>query len=73
MLDAANGNLELAQNGVIILDEIDKIADELLESKTGVRDVETKLDNILRPALYRVFKSPADGICEIDSNGSIKN
>lgn len=51
---------------------IDKIADELLESKTGARDVETKLDNILRPALYRVFQSPADGICEIDSNGSIK-
>ncbi len=51
---------------------IEKIADELLESKTGARDVETKIDAILRPALYRVFQSPSEGICEIDSNGAIK-
>ena len=51
---------------------ISKIATELLQSKTGARDVETKLDAILRPALYRVFQSPANGICEIDDNGAIK-
>ena len=51
---------------------MEKIADELLESKTGARDVETKIDAILRPALYRVFQSPAEGICEIDANGSVK-
>ena len=51
---------------------IEKIADELLDSKTGARDVETKIDAILRPALYRVFQSPAEGICEIDANGGIK-
>ena len=51
---------------------VEKIADELLESKTGARDVETKIDAILRPALYRVFQSPAEGICEIDANGSVK-
>ena len=51
---------------------VEKIADELLDSKTGARDVETKIDAILRPALYRVFQSPSEGICEIDANGSIK-
>ena len=49
-----------------------KIADELLDSKTGARDVETKLDTLLRPALFRVFQSPSEGICEIDAKGSIK-
>ena len=51
---------------------IDKIADEIMESQTGARDVENKIDSILRPALYRVFQSHPDGICEIDSNGAIK-
>lgn len=51
---------------------IDKIADELLDSKTGARDVEAKIDAILRLALYRVFQSPAEGLCEIDANGSVK-
>ena len=51
---------------------IEKIADEIMESQTGARDVENKIDSILRPALYRVFQSHPDGICEIDSNGAIK-
>lgn len=51
---------------------IDKIADEIMQSQTGARDVENKIDSILRPALYRVFQSHPDGICEIDANGSIK-
>ena len=51
---------------------IDKIADEIMESQTGARDVENKIDSILRPALYRVFQSHPDGICEIDSNGAVK-
>lgn len=51
---------------------IDKIADEVLEAKTGARDVENKIDAVLRPALYRIFQSRPGGICEIDSNGAIK-
>ncbi len=61
-------NFELYFDPVLI----DKIADEVLESKTGARDVENRIDAILRPALYRVFQSRPDGICEIDSSGAIK-
>lgn len=61
-------NFELYFDPVLI----DKIADEILQSQTGARDVENKIDSILRPALYRVFQSHPDGICEIDSNGAIK-
>ena len=61
-------NFELYFDPVLI----DKIADEIMESQTGARDVENKIDSILRPALYRVFQSHPDGICEIDSNGAIK-
>lgn len=61
-------NFELYFDPVLI----DKIADEIMESQTGARDVENKIDSILRPALYRVFQSHPDGICEIDSNGAVK-
>lgn len=61
-------NFELYFDPVLI----DKIADEIMQSQTGARDVENKIDSILRPALYRVFQSHPDGICEIDSNGAIK-
>ncbi len=50
---------------------VNKIADEVLESKTGARDVEVRLDEILRPALYCIFQSQPDGVCEIGENGEI--
>lgn len=50
---------------------INKIADEVIASKTGARDVEVKLDEILRPALYRIFQSRPNGVCEVGENGEI--
>lgn len=50
---------------------INKLADEVLASKTGARDVEVKLDEILRPALYRIFQSQPNGVCEVGENGEI--
>lgn len=50
---------------------IDKLVTESLKAKTGARDLDTKVDELLQPALYQVFQSLANGVCEIHSDGSI--
>ena len=49
---------------------IDKIAFIAIESKTGARDIEARIDELLAPALSMVFQSHSDGICEIKEDGS---
>ncbi|MBQ8298583.1 MAG: AAA family ATPase [Clostridia bacterium] len=50
---------------------VNKIADEVIAAKTGARDVEVRLDEVLRPALYRIFQSQPNGVCEVGENGEI--
>lgn len=56
----------------LIVDDffIDALAEELLSSSTGARDIYSKLFNILSPALYQIFQSNGDGICQIDAFGN---
>lgn len=51
---------------------IDKLANESLKSKTGARDLDAKIDELLQPALYQVFQSAPEGVCHIHSDGSIE-
>lgn len=62
------------KNFDLIINEfyIDYIADEILKSSIGARDVHSKIFNILQPALYRIFQCEGGGICQIDATGKIE-
>lgn len=47
-----------------------KIAEECLESKTGARDLERKVLELLKPFLYEVEQHFSTGICELDYEGN---
>lgn len=51
---------------------IQKMASKLVHSKTGARDVKRMVEELLAPALYQVFQSEPEGICEINEDGSIQ-
>ncbi len=61
------------KNYDLIVDQqlVDKLVEESLSAKTGARDLDTKVDELLQPALYQVFQSLPNGVCEINSDGSI--
>lgn len=61
------------KNYDLIVDQqlIDKLVEESLSAKTGARDLDTKVDELLQPALYQVFQSLPNGVCEVNSDGSI--
>ncbi len=46
------------------------IADKVVHSSMGARNVETLLDKILQPALWKVLQSIPGGTCEILEDGS---
>ena len=46
------------------------IAEECIESKTGARDLERKILELLKPLLYQVEQSFSPGICELDHDGN---
>ena len=48
------------------------IADKVVHSSMGARNVETLLDKILQPALWKVLQSIPGGTCEILEDGSAK-
>lgn len=56
----------------LIIDDlfIDSMADKILKSSTGARDIYSKIFHILYPALYRIFQSNNNGICQIDALGN---
>lgn len=56
----------------LIIDDlfIDSIAEEILKSSTGARDVYSKFFGVFYPILYRVFQSKVGGICQIDALGN---
>lgn len=62
----------ISKNVDLIIDElfIDSLADIIVESSTGARDVYKQFFHIFKPALYRVFQSTGGGVCEIDKNGN---
>ncbi len=49
---------------------ITKIATEALNSKTGARDLEARINSVLDPALEKIFQIREGGICEIRDDGS---
>lgn len=49
---------------------IKKIAEKSAKSKTGARDLDSVIDQLLQPALYKVLQSNNGGICEISEDGS---
>lgn len=61
------------KNYDLIVDQqlIEKLVEESLSAKTGARDLDTKVDELLQPALYQVFQSLPNGVCEVNSDGSI--
>ncbi|MBQ9314065.1 MAG: AAA family ATPase [Clostridia bacterium] len=49
---------------------LEKIAEELEESDTGVRDLESKITNLFYPIIKEAFEHPNEyGICIIDEEG----
>ncbi len=56
----------------LIIDDLflDNLAEIIVESSTGARDVYKQFFNIFKPALYRIFQSSGGGVCEIDKNGN---
>lgn len=62
------------KNFDLIIDEfyIDFLAEEIVNSPIGARDVHSKIFNILQPALYRILQCSEGGICKIDSSGHIE-
>ena len=65
-------NLFFAMKNVeLIIDDrfIDVVAEDIIKSCTGARDVYKRFFFILQPALYRVFQCDSGGICEIDEYG----
>lgn len=62
------------KNFDLIIDEfyIDFLAEEIVNSPIGARDVHSKIYNILQPALYRILQCSEGGICKIDSSGHIE-
>lgn len=51
---------------------VQKMAFLLTRSKTGARDVNRMVEELLEPALYQVFQSTPNGICEIHEDSSIE-
>lgn len=43
-----------------------------MESKTGARDVMSKLDEIIMPAFFHVFQSTTNGVCEVHDDSSVE-
>lgn len=50
---------------------VNRLVEESMKSKTGARDLDSKVDELLQPALYQVFQSLPNGVCEIQADGSI--
>lgn len=66
-------NLFFATKNVdLIIDDrfIDTLADDILKSATGARDVYKRFFYIFQPALYRIFQSTGGGVCEYDEHGN---
>ena len=49
---------------------INYLAETIVNSPTGARDVDRKVYNLLYPCLYRVFQCTGGGIVEIDAYGN---
>lgn len=49
---------------------VTKIAEKSVKSKTGARDLDSAIDELLHPILYKVLQSSNGGICEISEDGS---
>ncbi len=62
------------KNFTFIFDQflIVNIAEKVVNSSMGARNVETLLDKILQPALWKVLQSLPGGTCEILEDGSAK-
>ena len=58
LLDQADGNIELAQRGIIVLDEIDKIAEPYSASKNMKLGVQQELLGFISGATYELKSSP---------------
>lgn len=66
-------NLFFATKNVdLIIDDrfIDTLADDIMKSATGARDVYKRFFYIFQPALYRIFQSTGGGVCEYDEHGN---
>ena len=51
---------------------IQKIAEKVVNSSMGARNVETCVEEILQPVLWNVFQSVPDGKCEVLEDGSAR-
>lgn len=62
------------KNFDLIIDEfyIDFLAEEIVNSPIGARDVHSKIFNILEPPLFRILQCSEGGVCKIDSTGHIE-
>lgn len=60
------------KNVDLIIDDrfIDALAEDIMESATGARDVYKRFFYIFQPALYRIFQSNGGGVCEYDEHGN---
>ena len=54
LLNAADGNLEKAQNGILIIDEIDKLAETSKQETINKRDVQEELLKIIEDGTFTV-------------------
>ncbi|MBR4111164.1 MAG: AAA family ATPase [Clostridia bacterium] len=56
----------------LIIDDrfIDTLAEDIMKSSTGARDVYKRFFYIFQPALYRIFQSNGGGVCEYDEHGN---
>ena len=56
----------------LIIDDrfIDSLAEDIMKSATGARDVYKRFFYIFQPALYRIFQSKGGGVCEYDEHGN---
>lgn len=60
------------KNVDLIIDDrfIDALAEDIMTSCTGARDVYKRFFYIFQPALYRIFQSNGGGVCEYDEHGN---
>ncbi len=49
---------------------VTKVAEKVVASSMGARNIETELDKIIQPALWEVLQSIGGGVCEIKEDGS---